>query len=297
MRIGVIYNPTARGERARRSQDFLAGLRGECELKPTRQSGEARILAREAVLGGCERVVAAGGDGTVNEVLNGIGDTPEGFSRVALGVIPLGTVNVMAREHKIPLTPGPAWNVIRAGSEKRIDLPRCEIQSGEKTEIRYFAQLAGSGLDASAIDHVDWELKKQIGPLAYVWAGLLALRACPSRITVRHPGGILFGNELVLIGNGRLYGGPFPVFRQGDVTDGKLDVCVFPRVSLGVALRYFVGQFIFRRSGAGGIHQFQTESLELLGDKSARFEVEGETVGSLPVNISLQPRCLRLIVP
>src|SRR5262249_37041900 len=155
-----------------------------------------------------EIVVSAGGDGTLNEVLNGIGDVPDGFQRARLGVLPLGTVNVFAREMGIPFKLELAWQTIRHGREKRIDLGGIEYSLNGTTARRYFAQLAGAGLDARAIERVNWPLKKKIGPLAYVVAGLQALAQPPVNITMNEGTRTTVGG-LILVGNGRLYGGPF----------------------------------------------------------------------------------------
>ena len=105
MRTCVIFNPTARGGKARRFRRHLDAIGKEATLKLTAAAGDARRLATEAVGEGFEIVVAAGGDGTLNEVLNGIGDAPDGFVRARLGVLPLGTVNVYAREYAL----SPNW--------------------------------------------------------------------------------------------------------------------------------------------------------------------------------------------
>src|SRR5205823_11550314 len=128
----------------RKQLDLIAK---ESALKLTTSAGDARKLSAAAVEEGYDTIVAAGGDGTLNEVLNGIGDAPNGFERSRLAVLPLGTVNVFAREVGIPLRLNEAWEVIRNGHETRIDLPRVEYQSGNQRERRYFAQLAGAGLD------------------------------------------------------------------------------------------------------------------------------------------------------
>ena len=96
-KICVVFNPTARGDKARRFRKSLEELRERCVLKPTDAAGAARRLAAEAVQEGFSTIVAAGGDGTLNEVLNGIGDVEGGFERTRLGVLPLGTINVFAR--------------------------------------------------------------------------------------------------------------------------------------------------------------------------------------------------------
>src|SRR5437764_5792765 len=171
----VIFNPAARGEKARRFRRHLEEIGTESELKLTTSPGDARRLATEAVLEGFQTVVAAGGDGTLNEVLNGIGDAPEGFERARLGILPLGTVNVFARELLIPTRLERAWETICQARETRIDLPAVEYRRNDAQQRQYFAQLAGAGLDARAIELVKWQVKKIIGPFAYVLAGLHAI--------------------------------------------------------------------------------------------------------------------------
>ena len=145
VRTCVIFNPAARGEKARRFRHQLDAIGPQCALKATTAPDDARRLAAEAVADGFELIVAAGGDGTVNEVLNGIGDAPDGFARARLGVLPLGTVNVFARELKIPLRIGQAWEALQRGRETRIDLPRVEFSANGVRQKKYFVQLAGAG--------------------------------------------------------------------------------------------------------------------------------------------------------
>src|SRR5205809_5954308 len=127
MKTCIIFNPAARGEKANRFREHLGALSTECALKPTYAPGAGRTLAAEAVGEGFELIVAAGGDGTVNEVLNGIGDVPDAFARVRLGVLPLGTVNVLAYELGIPSNLDRACAVLRAGRERVIDLPQIDF--------------------------------------------------------------------------------------------------------------------------------------------------------------------------
>jgi diacylglycerol kinase family enzyme len=119
VRICVIFNPTARGERARRFRQHLDLIGVECALKQTAAAGGARPLAAEAIREGFDTIVAAGGDGTLNEVLNGIADVPGGFERARLGVLPLGTVNVFAKELGLP----PDIKQVGIGSDSVRDQP------------------------------------------------------------------------------------------------------------------------------------------------------------------------------
>jgi diacylglycerol kinase (ATP) len=296
VRICVIFNPVAKGEKARQFRRHLDAIGRECALKQTAAGGDARRLATEAVREGFEVIAAAGGDGTLNEVLNGIGDAPGGFERVTLGVLPLGTVNVFARELGLPRQFEPAWEALRRGRDTLIDLPRVEFSSGSARQRRYFAQLAGAGLDARAIELVHWPLKKKIGPFAYVIAGLNALRASPSRITVSDGRRTECG-ELVLIGNGRLYGGQFTLFPEADLRDGVLEVCVFPRFNWFTLARYGPGLLARGKLAPRATRNFQAASLTLTAESPTPLEVDGELIGHLPATFSVERSRLRVIIP
>lgn len=296
MRICVIFNPSAKGEKARRFRRHLEQIAAQAALKLTACPGDARRLAKEAVLEGFDRVVAAGGDGTVNEVLNGLGDAPEGFERSSLGVLPLGTVNVFARELVLPKKLGAAWDTILHGSETRIDLPWVEYANNGAKERRYFAQLAGAGLDARAVELVNWELKRKLGPVAYVIAGLQALLGPPARITVT-AGAKQTTGGLVLIGNGRLYGGDFRVFPGADLRDGLLEICVFPRVNW-LTLARCGPPLLFRGClPASAVQVWQAESFQLTGENNVPMELDGEFVGRLPATFGIQRSALRVVAP
>lgn len=308
MRTCVIFNPTARGNKASRFRQHLDEIARECTLMRTTCAGDARRLAREAVQAGFEIVVAAGGDGTLNEVLNGIGDAPEGFQKACLGVLPLGTVNVFARELAIPSRLEAAWQIIQNKKETQIDLPwvdfiraqsaPCEpgtSPAGER-ERRYFAQLAGAGLDARAIELVKWEVKKKIGPLAYVLAGLHAVLGPPSVIEARGPKQVETGG-LVLIGNGRLYGGQFRLFPGADLRDGTFDVCVFPRVSWLTLAQCGPSLLLRGTVPSSTTRVFSADTLTLSSSTPTPLQIDGELIGKLPATLGIQRLGLRLIAP
>lgn len=296
MKTCVIFNPAARGEKAKRFRDHLAALSTRVTLKPTYAAGTGRPLAAEAVREGCETIVAAGGDGTLNEVLNGIGDEPEGFKRVRLGVLPLGTINVFARELSLPMAFDSAWKIIDQSRERLIDLPEAEFIKEGQPQRRYFAQLAGAGLDSRAIELVDWEQKKNIGPLAYVVAGFKALREQKSSIiaSAAHVGTT---GELVLIGNGRYYGGNFELFPKADLYDGLLDVTVFPKVNWKILFRSGWGWLTNQLHAAAGCHAFQADSFTLTSAGTTALELDGENVGHLPAKFSVRKQALRVLAP
>jgi YegS/Rv2252/BmrU family lipid kinase len=296
VRTCVIFNPAARGDKARRFRARLDEIRTEAALKQTTAPGDARRLAREAVEEGFEVVVATGGDGTVNEVLNGIGDAPGGFERACLGVLPLGTVNVFARELNLPMELEPAWDLIRRAQETRIDIPQAEYTRNGAKERRYFAQMAGAGLDARAIELVQWQVKKRIGALAYVLAGLHAVLGAPCSITAGD-GKHSESGGLVLIGNGRLYGGQFTIFPRADLRDGLLEVCVVRNVGWVTLARCTPNLLLRRTLPPSRVKNFQAASFTLTSPGPAPFHVDGELVGQLPASFSVQPKALRVIVP
>jgi diacylglycerol kinase (ATP) len=298
--ICIIFNPSARGEKAKKFRDYLDQMRGDWALKPTTGPGAARELAANAVREGFETIIAAGGDGTLNEVLNGIGDAPNGFQSARLGVLPLGTINVFARELRLPLDIKKVWPLLNgssgAGAELKLDLGCAEFQNNSKVERRYFAQLAGAGFDARSVELVNWEMKKKVGPAAYVLAGLQALSGKQPQITICCNGERQTG-ELILIGNGKFYGGNFPVFHKSDLQDGVLDAVVFPKVnwqSLPGHVFNFVRGGLFKD---GGSIYLQGKEFTLAADERASLQLEGEVVGELPAKISILPRTLRVVAP
>ncbi len=296
MRTCIIFNPTAKGNKARHFRHHLDEFGAECALKQTASVGDARNLAAKAIEEGFETIVAAGGDGTLNEVLNGIGDAPNGFERARLGVLPLGTVNVFAREVRIPLKLERAWDTIRKGRETLIDVGVVEFTENGKSVRRYFAQLAGAGLDARAIELVNWKLKKKIGPLAYVVAGLQALMEPQIKINVAN-GEARGAGELVLIGNGSLYGGEFRIFPPADMRDGLLDACVFARVNWLTLFRC-APRLLFKGTlPHAATANYHARSLTLTSEGRVPFEVDGEFAGHLPATFSTRRMQLRVIVP
>ena len=312
MKTCVIFNPAAKGDKARRFRARLDTIATQAVLKQTAAAGDARRLAAEAIAEGCDTLIAAGGDGTVNEVLNGIADA-QAFDRVRLGVLPLGTVNVFARELKIPADPVRAWKLILRGRYTRIDLCWAEFSNDSQPQRKYFMQLAGAGLDARAIELVNWQQKKKVGALAYVMAGLKALREPQPQITVRssafrRPDAPQSEDRLkaelqtitgglVLLGNGKFYGGSHRVFPEADMRNGLLEVCVFPKVNWAVLLRCGLMLLVCRKLPEGVVQRLCAARVELSATPAAAFELDGEWAGRLPATFGVEQGRLRVIVP
>jgi diacylglycerol kinase (ATP) len=291
VRICVIFNPAARGDKARRFRRHLDTIGGGAALKATAAAGDARRLAAEAVAEKYDLIAAAGGDGTVNEVLNGIGDA-NGFEKARLGVLPLGTVNVFARELKLPLRIDRAWEILQRGNEIKIDLPCAEFSKEGVRKKIYFAQMGGAGLDARAIELMDFSVKKKIGPLAYVVAGLSALREKKPQIKVS-ANGQNYSGELVLIGNGKFYGGTFRIFPDAEMRDGLLEICIFPKTDWLTLARCGPALLTLGRLPMNRALCVRANKFELSGDSA--FELDGEWIGRLPAAFSIEREKLRVV--
>jgi diacylglycerol kinase family enzyme len=142
-------------------------------------------------------------------------------------------------------------------------------------------------MDARAIELVDWGHKKKIGPLAYLIAGLKALREQKPKIIVRTEGRE-FRGELVLIGNGHLYGGPLEIFPPADLCDGLLEICVFPRVNWLIFLRCLPDFIARQKLPECVVQRVRAAAFELDGEPAAAFELDGEWVGHLPATFSVE---------
>jgi len=224
MPIPVILNPAARSTKAAALEHALRRLSPEPELHLTSGPGDAALIAEKLAAAGHELVVSAGGDGTMNEVLQGLcranASRKPGEKHTALGVLPLGTMNVFSVELKLPGRDiEGCWREITSGQRREVDLWMANDM--------YFAQLAGVGLDAQIVQETSWEAKKRFGPLSYVLSAVNVLMRPPPTLSVQIDGKAPLLGSVVLIGNGKHYGGPFPLFRDASNTDGKLDLIIF----------------------------------------------------------------------
>lgn len=273
-RILVIFNPAARGEKAQRLRQFLMSKASDLvTLAPTQGPGDATRLAATP---GYDLVVAAGGDGTVNEIVNGL-------NGATLGILPLGTVNVFAKELGLPDKLEAAWTLLETGTTRAVDLGCAEFDG----KRRYFVQLAGVGFDARAVRAASWALKKKIGPLAYVLAGMRVLRERHARIEV----GDLKG-AAIFIGNGRFYGGRFQLFPRAKLDDGLLDVCVFAHRNL---LQYLPSVLRGKHLGRHGVFYFQASEFTCDASEVTPLELDGEDAGDTPARFTVKPGALRVI--
>lgn len=274
--IPVILNPSARSARAGERVEMIRALSPRVEIHATTGPGDARRFAMALAQAGAPVVVAAGGDGTVNEVVNGLALAGNGCA-TALGILPSGTMNVFANDLGLPADRlDECWNLIETGPRRQIDLWLANDE--------YFAQLAGAGLDATVIAGTTWERKKQYGPFSYVISMLEVMRRGTPMLTVTAPGREPLQGRVVLIGNGIHYGGPFRLFPNASFTDGLLDVMVMKSHSLLNVARLSMAAAAGRYSPKHrDLTYFQTAELEITCDESIPFQADGELTGTAPV--------------
>ncbi len=244
-------------------------------------------MAAEAVREGYRIVVAAGGDGTINEVVNGLAG-----STATLGLLPLGTMNVFAAELGIPGNRlRRCWEIIRAGHVRRIDLGRANSHN--------FVQLAGIGFDAQAVAGVDREAKKNFGPLSYVISAARVAARTPPQLRIVGDDGMEREGSFVLVGNGRYYGGKLAVFKQAVIDDGKLDVLVFKNLGYLDIIRYIQHIFMGTHLALRDVEYFQTTVLQVdpLSGGNVPFEADGELAGYAPVRFQVAHRSFKVLAP
>lgn len=285
-RYPVIFNPHARSQKGGRVLRFLKGQGHRFELHATRYPGEARELAARFVAAGEPVVIAAGGDGTLNEVVSGLAG-----SRTLLGVLPAGTMNVFAREMGIPCDSlRRAFQVIEQGFVQEVDLFEANGSP--------FVQMAGVGFDAMVIEETSWESKKRLGPLAYLLAAVKVLGETPPNMEVICPDGRREQGAAVLVGNGALYGGPFKFFRRANNHDSKLDVIVFKEAGYRLVFDSLRGLACGGVDLTASTCYFQTRAFTVRTDREVPVEVDGEWIGRFTeVNFAESAHRLRVIAP
>jgi YegS/Rv2252/BmrU family lipid kinase len=258
------------------------------EICLTERPRHAHQLAAEAVRAGMDMVIAAGGDGTVNEVVQALAG-----HATALGVLPIGTINVWAREMGIPLKMAQARELLVSGARRRVDLGRA---GGH-----YFLLMAGIGFDAEVARRVERGLLKRWGLklLEYAaTAGFLSMTRPPTRIWMRCDGKRRSTEALmVLIGNTRLYGGAFRFAKHAVADDGLLDVVIVGGGSL-LARVGVLARALARRGSLGPrVRYARCRTIRLESSVPLPVQVDGEVIGTLPMTFSIVPGALNVIVP
>ena len=303
MKAQIIHNPTAGPRDIRRDLERVRSdleRRGwTVELRMTERAGDALTFARAAAQAGCDVAIAAGGDGTVNETVNGLVGT-----QTALGVLPVGTGNVWAKQLGIPtytltnpLRLQEAAAGLAEGAFRQIDVG----QVSGRGDDRYFLCWAGIGLDAQVTVEMEPRprLTKRLGMLPYVIATLVVARDFPGvRTWVSLDGGVVRGRTLlVLVCNIQQYAGVFKVARQARLDDGQLDVFVFKGLGFPYAVRHMLGVISSRHLHDPRVVHRQASRIEVRTEEVMSVQVDGDPIGTTPVTLEAVPRALRVLVP
>jgi diacylglycerol kinase (ATP) len=299
----LIHNPNAGhgGVKRRRLLDevrriFAAGGI-EAELAETRGPGDATEIAQRATLERRQLVIACGGDGTLNEVVNGLAGHSNGH-RVPLALLPAGTANIFAKELTLP------WDILGA-ARKLVRGSVVDIALGLATPVnepakrKYFLSVAGAGPDGMIVYSIDLELKARLGILAYWWQGareVFRYKFAHFRVSI---GGQAVDSSLVIVGRTKHYGGPFKITTLADLYEDKFEVMTLSTQSGFRYLSYLPTLWMDKLRGTDGVFFSKTDAVlcEPLDEKPVYAQVDGEPLGRLPVEFKIVPAALKVLVP
>ena len=286
----IVFNPAAgrrRAQRLWRVLDILNASGCRFEILETTRHGHAETLAREAVHNGATMVVAAGGDGTIAEVANGLSG-----SGVCLGVIPLGTANVLAYELGLPFAPRLIAASLAFRRTRQIWPGLAQGPNGD----RLFVQMLSVGFDASVVEHLSLPLKRKIGRGAYVCQTLrelLRYRFEPIRLLVD-------GREVeargVIVTKGMFYGGRYMLAPNADPGAPGFSVVLFDCRGAGAALMYGAMLPLNRLGRAPGVRQLRAERVDFMTNQPFPAQADGDTVDWMPLSVTDAPRPISIVI-
>ncbi len=289
MKIVVLGNPIAGGGQARQRIDALAARlreRGhDTEVQLTERAGDAALRARR-LEPDVDRLVVVGGDGTLNEALNGLPDP----TRVPLAQLPTGTANLLARDLRLPFDAEGTARLLDAGELRHLDMG---CAGG-----RRFLMLVSAGFDALVTQELAGRRRGTLGFVGYARPILRALRRYrPPRLRVAVDGGEPLACGLVIASNTRNYGGLFTVVREARCDSGQLEVCLFTRASLPSLIRVAVQGLFGGVSDKRGVVHLRGRRVSIGAEEPTPVEVDGDYFGTTPVDVELHPRCVPFVAP
>jgi diacylglycerol kinase (ATP) len=289
MKTLLIMNPKAGRRKVSPIEEITAGLRQpfvDLSIHLTTGPGDGTVAARQAAQDGFELVVAAGGDGSLNEVANGLVG-----SDVELGLVPVGTENVLARELGIPLNPTNACKHLLDKVPRRIDVGRI----GD----RCFVCFAGIGFDAHVAHNLSPQRKASLGSMAYFLTSFE--RIGPYRKAPRMAKLMVDGKEItssfwmMLVGNIQNYGGGLKPAPKASMEDGLLDLCVYPVTGYPATVRQMVSTRSGKHLNLPGMLYHQAKRIEITTDPVEQVQLDGDPwTGTTPLVIEVVPRSLNV---
>jgi YegS/Rv2252/BmrU family lipid kinase len=253
--------------------------------------GSAANIARKCVYDGADLILVAGGDGTVNEVVNGMA-----LSDVPLGVLPCGTANVLASELGLGKKPDKVAAGLSGLVPARVSLG--VLHSELDRRPRHFLLMAGAGFDASIVNQVDGRMKTSVGKLAYYFAGFSQLGARLPEFNV-DVDDKRYRCSFALASRVRNYGGDLEIARNVSLLDHCFELVLFEGTSTFPYVRYLIGVLLNRLPKTAGVTVLHAKAARFSGPEDDRIhvQVDGELAGWLPVSVSIAPRSLTLLVP
>ncbi|MGC8475368.1 MAG: diacylglycerol/lipid kinase family protein [Acetobacteraceae bacterium] len=287
----IVFNPAAGNRRVHRLWrvlDILTANGIRCEVARTSAPGDARAFAAAAAAAGTRVVVAAGGDGTIAEVAAGLLGSP-----TALGVIPLGTANVLALEHDLPRAPRAIAAALAFGRTRPLWPGLARDRAGG---ARLFTQMLGFGFDAAVVARVGTRLKRVLGRGAYAAQTLRTLfdfEFVPIRLCID---GMATTAAGVIVTKGRLYAGPYRLAPEADPAVPGFSVVLFDRAGPGAVAAYAAALLRGRLPIAPGLRRLRAAGLTLPGNATLPAQADGDPAGSDLVSVSDAPAPLRLVV-
>jgi len=292
----VIVNPTAGGGRAARLIPWLRqrlASRADARLMVTRRAGDAEEAAGEAGEAGIDRVVAVGGDGTVQEVANGV---VEGGAAATVGIVPVGSGNDLARSLGLPRDPAAAWTVAIGRGERAVDLL---LATGGDGRRRWFGSAGGIGFDAQVAAAMATRAGWQRGQIGYLLTTLAELRRFSNRrVELTLDGETTVQQVLfVAIANGEYYGGGMRIAPGAVVDDAWFDLCVVGDVSRLTALRQLANLYRGTHVHHPRVDMHRGSSVGIAGDAATLVHLDGEPFGGLPVQVELHPGRIIVAAP
>ena len=263
------------------------------KLRLTQRPGEAETYARDAIRAGCDYVIAAGGDGTLNEVINGIA-APHHVPGVCVGIVPLGTANDFARSIGLPASVEENIDILRAKQTDPIDLVRV---TSDRT--RYFVNVSAGGFSGLVDEKLTPEIKSTWGPLAYLRsaaAALPELHAYQTSIVFDDVERLMIELYNVIIANGQFVAGGLPIAREADLRDGLLDVVLVPRRPPAKMVLLAAEMLLGNHLSSNAVIFRRAKKISVRSQPGMWFNVDGELVGNEPVIFEIVPRGLEFVI-
>lgn len=258
------------------------------ELFFTEKRGDAESFAREAIKESPSLIIAAGGDGTVNEVINGIAG-----SEIPMAILPLGTTNVLAKELGIVEDVERAMEVALTGTPKTVSLGR--IVTASSFVPRYFVLWAGVGFDGEAVFGISESIKKVWGKGAYIYSGIKTLFRFNPEELIFDIGRKTYSGYSAVIGKVAKYGGNFKITPDANLVEPSLYVCLFKGKERLDIFRYILGIVAGIHLRFRDIEYLKATAIEIKG--RAHVQIDGDYLGMTPAKVEVVPHMLKLVYP